>query len=125
VASAEDLRRAQDEVKNVYVSLAVEQYIVDILNHTRQHPEVSLGGSPRGGLSLYRASQARAALLGRDHVLPDDVKNMTISVLAHRLILKPGAQLRKLSEEDLLSEILQELPVPGIEQLVQSPERAD
>ena len=125
VATADDLRRAQDEVKTVHVSPAVEEYIVDILNHTRQHPEVSLGGSPRGGLSLYRASQARAALLGRDHVLPDDVKNMANPVLAHRLILRPGAQLRKLSEEELLSEMLQELPVPGIEQLVQSPKRAD
>ena len=109
----------------MYVSPAVEQYIVDILNRTRQHLEISLGGSPRGGLSLYRASQARAALLGRDHVLPDDAKNMASPVLAHRLILKPGARLRKLSEEELLSEILQELPVPGIEQLVQSPKRAD
>jgi MoxR-like ATPase len=125
VASAEDLRQAQDEVKAVYVSPAVEQYIVDILNRTRQHLELSLGGSPRAGLSLYRASQARAALLGRDHVLPDDAKNMVIPVLAHRLILKPGARLRKLTAEELLSDMLQELPVPGLEQLEHSQTRAD
>jgi MoxR-like ATPase len=129
VASADDLRHAQDEVKNVYVSPPVEQYIVEILNSTRQHSEVSLGGSPRGGLSLFRASQASAALLGREHVLPDDVKNMAIPVLAHRMILKPGARLRKLSPEELLSQMLQELPqelpVPGLERLERSPARAE
>ena len=125
VASAEELRQAQDEVKTVYVSPAVEHYIVDVLNRTRKHLEISLGGSPRAGLSLYRASQARAALLGRDHVLPDDAKNMAIPVLAHRLILKPGARLRKLSAEELLSDMLQELPVPGLEQMEQFPARAD
>ena len=84
------------------------------LNHqTRQHAEVYLGASPRGSLSLYRTSQARAAMSGRDYVLPDDIKYLAVSTLAHRVILGPGARLRDLTAEQVVDEILRSVPVPG------------
>lgn len=122
VADAEELRAEQRRVKAVYVSPAVESYIVSLLNETRDHPEVTLGGSPRGGLGLYRASQARAVLQQREYVLPDDIKAMASSVLAHRLILAPGARLRKLTADALLSDILKRVPVPGFEEVRASQE---
>lgn len=116
VVSHEELSQAQEAVKEIYVSPAVESYIVDLTNETRHHAEVSLGASPRGSLSLYRTGQARAALLGRDFVLPDDIKAMAVSALSHRIILNPGARLRNQSPEDIVDTILQEVPVRGGEQ---------
>lgn len=117
VVSLEELTQAQEAVKDVHVSTAVEQYIVDLTNETRRHAEISLGASPRGSLSLYRTGQARAAMLDRDFVLPDDIKVMTIPALSHRLILNPGARLRNLTAEDVVRHILQEVPVRGGEQI--------
>jgi MoxR-like ATPase len=117
VVSLEELTQAQEAVKDVHVSPAVEQYIVDLTNETRRHAEISLGASPRGSLSLYRTGQARAAMLDRDYVLPDDIKVMTIPALSHRLILNPGARLRNLTAEDVVRNILQEVPVRGGEQI--------
>ena len=117
VVSLEELTQAQEAVKDVHVSPAVEQYIVDLTNETRRHAEISLGASPRGSLSLYRTGQARAAMLDRDFVLPDDIKVMTIPALSHRLILNPGARLRNLTAEDVVRDILQEVPVRGGEQI--------
>ncbi|GMR09586.1 MAG: MoxR family ATPase [Anaerolineae bacterium] len=125
VADVESLRAAQERVKGVHVSAAVERYIVDLLSQTRRHTEIALGASPRGSLGLYRVSQARAALRGREYVLPDDVKAMATEVLAHRMILTPGARLRRLSPEELLTEILQELPVPGLEEVAHASNRAN
>ena len=124
IAGVDELRKAQVGVKRVHVSAAVEQYIVSLLNQSREHPEVALGASPRGGLALYRASQARAAVRGDDYVLPDDVKRMAPTVLAHRLIIEPGARLRKVSAEDLLDRILRDLPVPGLDESERAPIRA-
>jgi MoxR-like ATPase len=117
VVSLEELNQAQEAVKDVHVSPAVEQYIVDLTNETRRHAEISLGASPRGSLSLYRTGQARAAMLDRDFVLPDDIKVMAISALSHRLILNPGARLRDLTAEDVVRQILQEVPVRGGNQI--------
>lgn len=117
VVSTDELTEAQTAVKEVYVSHAVECYIVDLINETRRHPEISLGSSPRGSLSLYRTGQARAAMMGRDFVLPDDIKALVLAALAHRLVLSPGARLRNLSPEDLLSQILREVPVPSAKQV--------
>lgn len=116
ITDVESLRSAQNAVKNIFVSPAVEKYIVDLSNGTRAHPAVALGASPRGSLSLYRASQARAAVAGRDYVLPDDVKRLAIEILAHRMILRPGAQLKELRPEDVLKDVLLKLPVPGLEE---------
>jgi MoxR-like ATPase len=114
-ADARDLTKAQEAVKHIFLSAAVEKYIVDLVNETRKHPEILLGSSPRGSLGLYRASQAHAGIDGRDFVLPDDVKALAVAVLAHRMSLSPRARLRNLRIEDLLTQILSELPVPGLE----------
>jgi len=111
--SVEDLRAAQEDIKGIYVDPSVMRYIVDLVNHTREHPEVYLGASPRGSLSLYRVSQARAAMQGRNFVLPDDVKSLAIPSLAHRVILSPAARLRDITADDVVQEILDALPVPG------------
>jgi MoxR-like ATPase len=110
--SVEELRAAQEEIKGIYVDPSVMRYIVDLVNHTREHPEVYLGSSPRGSLSLYRVSQARAAMQGRNFVLPDDVKSLAIPSLAHRVILSPAARLRDITADDVVQEILDALPVP-------------
>lgn len=113
VATTEEVLEAQEAVKTVYVSPAVERYIVELVRATREHSDVYLGASPRGSLGLYRAGQARAAIKGRDYVLPDDIKVLAEHVLAHRIIIQPAARLKDLTAEQILREILMTLPVPG------------
>ncbi|MFQ5922166.1 MAG: AAA family ATPase [Anaerolineales bacterium] len=113
IAGVEDLTRAQRAVREIHVSQAVEQYIVDLVDSTRNHPEITLGASPRGSLGLYRVSQARAWIRSRDYVLPDDVKALALTVLSHRMIISPKARLRELQPEQLLEELLLEVAVPG------------
>lgn len=111
--TVEELLQVQEAVKEVFVTPALKRYIVDLANQTRQHGEVYLGASPRGSLALYRTAQARAAILGRDYVLPDDIKALAVPTLAHRVILGPGARLRDLSAQQVVEEILSSVPVPG------------
>jgi MoxR-like ATPase len=84
-----------------------------LTTRTRQSSDVYLGASPRGSLSLARAGQARAALMGRDHVLPDDIQALATAVLAHRIIVSPAARLRDLSSDRIMQEIVYATPVPG------------
>jgi MoxR-like ATPase len=113
VVSLEELVQVQDEVKAVYVSTAVKRYIVELVRQTRQHAEVYLGASPRGSLALFRTGQARAAIQGRDYVLPDDIKVLAQPALAHRVILGPAARLRDLSADQIIQEVMTKVPVPG------------
>jgi MoxR-like ATPase len=113
VVSSEELIKAQEEIKSIYVSPAVKRYIVELTHQTRQHEEVYLGASPRGSLALFRTGQARAALEGRDFVLPDDIKALVRPTLSHRVILGPAARLRDLSGDQILDEIISRVPVPG------------
>ena len=113
VIAVEELRTVMEEIKKIYVSKAVKRYLVDLVNRTRQSPDVYLGASPRGSLALFRTGQAVAALASRDYVLPDDIKSLAIPVLAHRVIVGPAARLRELSAEKIVEEILENLPVPG------------
>ncbi|RJP49935.1 MAG: MoxR family ATPase [Anaerolineaceae bacterium] len=113
VAKLDEILQAMDAVKRIHVSPAVKKYIVELTTQTRQSADVYLGASPRGSLSLARAGQARAALLGRDHVLPDDVKALAVPVLAHRIIVSPAARLRDLSSDRIMQEIILATPVPG------------
>ncbi len=113
VISIEELRVVMNEIKNVFVSIPIKRYLVDLVNRTRQSPDVYLGASPRGSLALFRTGQAVAALAGRDFVLPDDIKSLAVPVLAHRVIVGPAARLRELSAEKIVEEILESLPVPG------------
>jgi len=113
VITIDDLINAQEQIKNVYIDRHVKQYIVDITTATRNHNEVYLGASPRGSLALYRASQARAALVGRDHVLPDDIKGLAAVMLAHRIIVSPTARMKDISADAIVADVLRRVPVPG------------
>lgn len=113
VVKLKEIQQAIDDVKRIYISPLIKKYIVDLTTRTRQSADVYLGASPRGSLSLARAGQARAALLGRDHVLPDDIKALAVAVLAHRIIVSPAARLRDLSSDRILQEIVHAAPVPG------------
>ena len=106
------LLAAQQAIKSVHVSQSLREYIVRLVRRTRDHADVYLGASPRGSLALFRGGQARAALLGRDYVLPDDIKTLAIPALAHRLILAPGARLREQKTETIITQLLEEVPVP-------------
>jgi MoxR-like ATPase len=98
-----DLR---DAVTDVHVDPSLERYILAIVRATRAHPDLALGASPRGSLALYKTAQALAALRDRDYVIPDDVKLLAPLTLTHRLIVKPESQLRGLTGERILEEIL-------------------
>jgi len=109
----QELLNAQENVKEVYVDSLIKEYIVSMVNATRNHPDIYLGASPRGSLALYKTGQARAAILGRDYVIPDDVKALAMSALAHRLIVSPSARIKEVDPRAVVEEILDSLPVPG------------
>jgi len=113
VVKVKEAMQAIEDVKRIYVSPAIKKYIVELTTRTRQSADVYLGASPRGSLSLARAGRARAALLGRDHVLPDDIQALAPAVLAHRIIVSPAARLRDLSSERIVQEVIHATPVPG------------
>ena len=113
VISEDEVLQAQEEVKSVHVSPEIKQYMVEMTRRTREFPDVYLGASPRGSLTLFRTSQARAAIFGRDFVLPDDVKALAEAALCHRVILGPAARLRDLDASEVIKEILDSVPVPG------------
>jgi MoxR-like ATPase len=113
VVPAQELLEAQEKAKDVYIDNLVKEYIVRLVKTTRNHPDVYLGASPRGSLALYKSGQARAAILGRDYVLPDDVKALAMGALAHRLIISPSARIKNVDPRAVVQEILDSTPVPG------------
>jgi len=113
VASVEDVLEMQEAVKSVYAAPTVKQYMVELTRQTRQHAEVYLGASPRGSLALYRTGQTRAAMYGREFVLPDEVKALALPALAHRVIPGPAARLRDVTAERIVEEIVEIVPAPG------------
>ncbi len=112
VLASEALLDLQEQVCMVKVEESVRQYLVRVTRATREHPAVDLGVSPRGTLALYKTAQALAALRGRDYVIPDDVKYLAPSVLTHRIIIRPQTRLRGLTPEQVISEIVDSVPVP-------------
>jgi MoxR-like ATPase len=114
VCSVDELREMQAAVREVYVDPSVADYIVRLVGATRSHPDVYLGASPRGSIALYRAGQALAGLLGRDYVLPDDVKALAESALAHRLIIKTSSSIHDIQATQVVAELLDTTPVEGV-----------
>ncbi|RME45767.1 MAG: MoxR family ATPase [Caldilineae bacterium] len=112
VTEPETLLAVQRQVRDIRVEESVQQYIVQVVQATRNHPAVELGASPRGSLALYRGAQALAAIRGRDFVLPDDVKHLAPHVLTHRLIISPQTRLRGRTPEMVLAEVMESVPVP-------------
>ncbi len=113
VVKSKIILAAIGDVKKIYVSPAIKRYIVELTARTRQSDDVYLGASPRGSLALFRTGQARAAMMGRDHVLPDDIQEMAVPVLGHRIIVGPAARLREVSSDRIVREIVENIPVPG------------
>lgn len=114
LAGPKDVEEMQRAVEAVHVDQDVERYIVELTRMTRKHQYVEVGSSPRGSLALMKLARAKAVLEGRDFVLPDDVKAVAISGLAHRLILKPDPWIRGVKTESVVEEILKEVPVPKV-----------
>ena len=120
--NAADQGRSRDEpeemleliadVRQVHIGVAVEDYLLDLVRRTRTHEGIEVGASPRASLALARASQARAALAGRDYVIPDDVRDMAAAVLAHRVMPTSQADLLGHSNEALIATVIAETPVP-------------
>jgi MoxR-like ATPase len=115
VISADDLAMCQRAVRTVHVDPKVRNYITQIVHASRKHHDVRMGGSPRASIALFRASQAVAAIRGRNYVEPDDVKSIVPSVLTHRMILRPEARLQSVSAEELIVEFLDATPVPMLD----------
>lgn len=115
VASAEEMRALQREVPRVRVHDDVRGYIVRLCRATREHEAVDLGVSPRGTLALLKASQALAALRGRDFVIPSDVQHLSTPVLVHRVHISPQVRLRGRTPEQVVQEVIAAVPVPVVE----------
>jgi MoxR-like ATPase len=113
VIGVRQLLDVQEKVKEVYVDSLVKEYIVSLVEATRHHPDIYLGASPRGSLALYKTGRARAAILGRDYVIPDDVKALAMPTLAHRLIVSPSARIKEIDPRAVIEETLESVPVPG------------
>ncbi len=111
--SAAELIEAQAAIRTIYVDDLVKAYIVDLVNTTRDHPDIYLGASPRGSLALYNTTRAWAAMEGRDFVLPDDVKLLAVPTLAHRLIVSPSARIKNITPRQIVEDALRHTPVPG------------
>jgi MoxR-like ATPase len=113
VANPLELAELQTVRKSIHLSYPVRAYITDIVGATRENEALRFGASPRGTLGLMRAGQALAALRGREYVLPDDIKYLAGPVLAHRLIVREDERLRGKKPEQVLEEIIQQIPVPA------------
>lgn len=112
VLHPENILKLQEQIEGVHVSEAVRRYILQIVAATRNHSALTLGASPRGSIALYKATKANAFLSGRDYALPDDVKDMAESVLAHRLILSPKGKSQMGDSRYVIEDVLASVPVP-------------
>ena len=112
VVSPDELAAAQRAVRDVFVKTELKEYVARLVERTRAHPEIALGASTRGTLNLFHGAQARAAVLGREYVVPDDFKSLAESVLAHRIILRPNAEMQGQSAARILASLMEREPVP-------------
>jgi len=112
-AKEEDVLAMQHALNDVFIADALKEYIVAVAQATREHADVELPVSPRGSIALMRAAMGAAMLVGREYVLPDDVQDMAVPVLAHRLGLRPAARAKGGSGETVLGEIVKAIPVPA------------
>jgi MoxR-like ATPase len=112
VASPADLLAMQRAIEDVHVAASVGRYMVELVGATRASPRVQVGASPRGTLALLKVARAKAAMAGRDFVTPEDVKAVAVPALAHRLILRPELWVRRVRTEDVVAELLEQVPTP-------------
>ena len=114
VANREDILNMQEKVESTTVHQDIIKYIIDISNKTRNSKDIQLGASPRGSIDLLKAAKAQAFLENRNYVIPDDVKNMVIPVLNHRIVLSPEARIERKTPNFVLEELLQTIFIPII-----------
>jgi len=112
ITTPEKLREMQLSLEKVRIDDSIIEYIVEIIYRTREDPRVKVGSSPRGAQSLFKLSRALAVLSGRDYVIPDDIKRLSIYTLRHRIILKPEPRIKGVKTEEIISEILEQVEVP-------------
>ena len=115
VVSPSQIIKMQEAIKKVYIDKDLQNYIVKIVQTTRSEPRVEVGVSPRGSIALFKLSKAHAAFHGRDYVVPDDVKNVVIPALSHRLILKAEARVRGVKSENIVNDVVNRIVVPTVE----------
>lgn len=109
----EDLLQAQEAVRYVYVADEIKQYIINLVTATRVHDDIYLGASPRGSLALFRTAQVRAAMAGREYVIPDDIKALAEVTLGHRIIVNSAARYKKITSRTIINDIVNTMPIPG------------
>jgi len=112
VVSGEDIVYLQEKVREVYVAPDLQEYVVKIVESTRQQPGILLGASPRGSIALMRAAQAQALIYQRDYVIPDDIKSLAVPILTHRIITRSTDQRDKFLREEIIRSLLEKIPVP-------------
>ena len=108
-----EILNLQQYTDSIYIDALIKRYIVEIANATRNHPDATLGVSPRASINLMKGAKAYAMLQGREYVIPDDVKAICIPVMAHRVLLSPSARMRGVSQATVIEEAIAEVPVPG------------
>ncbi|MCD6562288.1 MAG: MoxR family ATPase [Thermoproteales archaeon] len=112
ILDKEKVLEMQKSVENVHVDDVILEYIVNIVNETRNHPSIEVGSSPRGSLALLKLSRSHAAIYGRDYVIPDDVKFIAVEALSHRILLKSEYWVKGIKPENVIEEVLKQVPVP-------------
>jgi len=115
VVDRETLLEMQRAIEHVFVADSIQAYCVDIVTATRESQSVAVGASPRGSLALLKLARCKAALAGRDHVLPDDVKAVAVPALGHRLVLRPELWVQRVSADDVVRDVLSSVPTPRAE----------
>jgi MoxR-like ATPase len=113
VTSADEVREAQEAVKGIFVHDLVQRYIVALVYATRKHNDVVAGASPRASVDLFRSSQALALLRSRDYVIPDDVKELGVVVMGHRVIVTPAARMKGVDGRQIVEDIIEHVAVPA------------
>jgi MoxR-like ATPase len=113
VCTPDDITNLQKQADDIYIDDLVKQYIVELANATRQHPEAALGVSPRASINLMKGGKAYALLRERDYVVPDDIKAIATATLAHRVLLTPSARMREVTQETVIADVLNQIAVPG------------
>ncbi len=112
VLTKDELKSLRDQVKKIRIDGKLLQYIAQLVENTRQNPDLYLGASPRASIGILNASRAMAAILGRDFVTPDDIRNVTFPVLSHRVVLTPEREMEGLTARDIIKKIIEEIEVP-------------
>jgi MoxR-like ATPase len=115
IVDRETLLEMQGAIEHVHVAESIQRYCVDIAAATRNSQSVTVGASPRGSLALLKLGRCKAALSGRDYVLPDDVKSIAVPALAHRLLLRPELWVQRVSASDIVRDVLGSVPTPKAE----------